>query len=69
MRQSYHHYDNGFNSYLLIIGPTLANDAVPMPKSHSSYLKERQINSIFIRAVKKEKVHTMIQQLKLGSAG
>ena len=58
---------NGFNSYFLNIGPNLANN-VP-PKSHSSYLKEQQINSIYIRTVIEEEVHTVIQQLKLGSAG
>ena len=52
---------NGFNSYFLNIGPNLANN-VP-PKSHSSYLKEQQINSIYIRAVVEEEVHTVIQQL------
>ena len=60
---------NGFNSYFLNIGPNLANNVAPSPKSHSSYLKEQQINSIFIQAVIEEEVHTVIQQLKLGSAG
>ena len=59
----------GFNSYFLNIEQNLANIVPPTPKSHSSYLKEQQINSIFIRAVIEEEVHTVIQQLKLGSDG
>ena len=52
---------NSFDYYCVNIGPNLANNISPTPKSHSSYLKEKQINSIFIRAVSEEEVHTGIQ--------
>ena len=60
---------NGFNSYFVNIGPTLASKIPKDDRSPSLFLKNRNLSSIVLEPVIEDEVKNVIKCLKLSSAG
>ena len=60
---------NGFNSFFVNVGPSLANKIPSNMKSPSEYLTKRNINSILLSPVMEHEVASIIKSLKNSSPG
>ena len=59
----------GFNSFFINVGPTLANKIPPTNISPTANLKNRNINSMFVEPVTEKEIEDIIKNLKISSAG
>ena len=59
----------GFNSFFINVGPTLANKIPPTNKSPTENLKAKNLHSMLIQPVTENEVENIIKSLKVSSAG
>ena len=60
---------DGFNSFYVNVGPTLAKKIPKVNKSPSSFIKKSYNHKMFVKEVTQEEVRKIITELKNGSSG